>query len=156
MTTLWGGFAEKALAKEHQVLPIADGLDDEIASAIGITCGTSYHALKDRAGLRRGETLLVLGAAGGVGIRLIRRCARPRGRTLRGSHPQHDEGQEAEIAHTPGQTKEQLSRVAITLHASESSRVRHVNVEVLLGHRCRPTRFRKAPVHHFAFLSEEL
>jgi NADPH:quinone reductase len=70
-TTLWGGFAEKALAREHQVMAIADGVDDEIASAIGITYGTSFHALKDRACLRRGETLLVLGAAGGVGLAAV-------------------------------------------------------------------------------------
>lgn len=69
-TTLWGGFAEKTVAKERQVMAV-EGLDDETASAIGITYGTSYHALKDRAGLRPGETLLVLGAAGGVGIAAV-------------------------------------------------------------------------------------
>ena len=69
--TLWGGFAEKTVAKERQVMAIGEGLDDETASAIGITYGTSYHALKDRAALRPGETLLVLGAAGGVGIAAV-------------------------------------------------------------------------------------
>jgi NADPH2:quinone reductase len=48
-----------------------DGLDFERASAFVLTYGTSYHALIDRAALRAGETVLVLGAAGGVGIAAI-------------------------------------------------------------------------------------
>ena len=50
---------------------ISDKMDFERASAFILTYGTSYHALKDRALLRAGETLLVLGASGGVGIAAI-------------------------------------------------------------------------------------
>src|SRR5918997_1731251 len=65
-TMLWGGLAQKALAKESQTIAIGEDLDDATAAALGVTYSTSHHALKDRARLRAGETLLVLGAAGGV------------------------------------------------------------------------------------------
>lgn len=62
-----GAFAEKWLVEAGAVSPIPPGLDFVSAAAFGITYGTSYHALKDRVRLVPGETLLVLGAAGGVG-----------------------------------------------------------------------------------------
>jgi NADPH2:quinone reductase len=70
-TMISGGYAELAVAKERQVLRLPDGLDDRVASAFALTYGTSYHALKDRAALKAGETLLVLGAAGGVGLAAV-------------------------------------------------------------------------------------
>ena len=70
-TMISGGYAELAVAKEHQVLRLPEGLGDEVASAFALTYGTSYHALKDRAALKPGETLLVLGAAGGVGLAAV-------------------------------------------------------------------------------------
>jgi NADPH2:quinone reductase len=69
--TGWGGFAEEVLADARQVIPLPPGLDSTIAAAFMMTYGTSYHALKDRAQLQVGETLLVLGAAGGVGLAAI-------------------------------------------------------------------------------------
>lgn len=69
--TGWGGFAEEVLADARQVVPLPPGLDAKIAAAFMMTYGTSYHALKDRAQLQPGETLLVLGAAGGVGLAAI-------------------------------------------------------------------------------------
>jgi NADPH2:quinone reductase len=69
--TLWGGFAERAVAKAEQAFKLPDGMDDLVASAFILTYGTALHALKDRAGLRPGETLLVLGAAGGVGLAAV-------------------------------------------------------------------------------------
>jgi NADPH2:quinone reductase len=62
-----GGFATHACVEALAVMPLptACGLDD--AAAFAFTYGTSHHALIDRAGLRAGETVLVLGAAGGVG-----------------------------------------------------------------------------------------
>ena len=62
-----GAFAEKWRIDASAVVPIPPGLDMVHAAAFGLTYGTSYHALKDRAMLQPGETLLVLGAAGGVG-----------------------------------------------------------------------------------------
>lgn len=69
--TGWGGFAEKVVAEAATVLPIPAGMDFVTASSTMYTYGTSYHALKNRADLRAGETLLVLGAAGGVGLAAV-------------------------------------------------------------------------------------
>ncbi|MFV0276319.1 MAG: NADPH:quinone oxidoreductase family protein, partial [Parahaliea sp.] len=63
----WGAFAEQVAARENVVFPMPDGLCFEQAAGVGITYFTSYHALVQRGQLRSGETLLVLGAAGGVG-----------------------------------------------------------------------------------------
>lgn len=69
--TGWGGFAEEVLASAAQVVPLPPVVDLTVAAAFMMTYGTSYHALKDRAQLQPGETLLVLGAAGGVGLAAI-------------------------------------------------------------------------------------
>ena len=62
-----GGFATHALVDAANVIPLPPGFDLEDAAAFAFTYGTSHHALMDRAALREGETVLVLGAAGGVG-----------------------------------------------------------------------------------------
>lgn len=67
----WGGFAEYVAIKSSRVFPMPDGLDFIHAACTLYTYGTSYHALKDRAQLKAGETLLVLGAAGGVGLAAV-------------------------------------------------------------------------------------
>jgi NADPH2:quinone reductase len=67
----WGGFAEEMLVEADRLVPMPDAMDFVAASAFILTYGTSYHALKDRAQLRPGETLLVLGASGGVGLAAI-------------------------------------------------------------------------------------
>jgi NADPH2:quinone reductase len=64
----WGGFAEEVRANASQVMPIPRGTPFPLAASFVLAYGTSYHALKDRAQLKAGETLLVLGAAGGVGL----------------------------------------------------------------------------------------
>ncbi len=66
-----GGFAEEVLAEAVQLIPMPKGMDFTIASAFVLTYGTSHYALKDRAQLKPGETLLVLGAAGGVGLAAV-------------------------------------------------------------------------------------
>ena len=63
----WGGFAEECLAPAERLMPLPPGMDFEIGAAFGLTYCTSLHALQDCGRLKRGETLLVLGAAGGVG-----------------------------------------------------------------------------------------
>ena len=63
----FGGFATHAVMDQNSAMPIPDSLSFEMAAAFAMTYGTSYYALKDRARLQAGETLLVLGAAGGVG-----------------------------------------------------------------------------------------
>lgn len=67
----WGGFAEKVAVDANRVFALPPGLPADIAATTLYTYGTSYHALKDRANLLAGETLLVLGAAGGVGLAAV-------------------------------------------------------------------------------------
>ncbi|MGD2139213.1 MAG: NADPH:quinone oxidoreductase family protein [Burkholderiales bacterium] len=67
----WGGFAEEMVVEADRTIPMPDAMDFVPASAFVLTYGTSYHALKDRAQLKAGETLLVLGASGGVGIAAV-------------------------------------------------------------------------------------
>jgi len=62
-----GGFGTHACIDAAQVLPLPPGFALEDAAAFAFTYGTSHHALIDRAALKAGETVLVLGAAGGVG-----------------------------------------------------------------------------------------
>ena len=66
-----GGFAEEVLAEAAQLIPMPEGMDFITASAFVLTYGTAHHALKDRAQLKPEETLLVLGAAGGVGLAAV-------------------------------------------------------------------------------------
>jgi len=69
--TGYGAFAEEVKTDARRVLPIPDGMDFASAAAFGLTYATSDHALRDRAALKPGETVLVLGAAGGVGLAAI-------------------------------------------------------------------------------------
>ena len=66
-----GGFAEQAVVDARMVMPLPPGFAMEDAAAFICTYGTSHHALLDRAALQAGETVLVLGAAGGVGTAAI-------------------------------------------------------------------------------------
>lgn len=66
-----GGFAEKAIVTAEQAVVIPDGMDGIMAAAFYSSYGTSYHALLERGHLRQGETLVVLGAAGGIGLATI-------------------------------------------------------------------------------------
>lgn len=67
----WGGFAEECAVDAGRVTPLPDGMDFETGAAFLYTFETALHALRDRAGLKAGETLLVLGAAGGVGLAAV-------------------------------------------------------------------------------------
>lgn len=66
-----GGFAEKAVVNSNACFPKPPGMDMVQAAAFLMAYGTSFHALKDRAQIQAGETLLVLGAAGGVGLTAV-------------------------------------------------------------------------------------
>lgn len=66
-----GAFAEEVAVPADKVVPLPAGVDMATAAAMGLTYATSHHALIDRGQLKAGETLLVLGAAGGVGIAAI-------------------------------------------------------------------------------------
>lgn len=69
--TGWGGMAEKVAIAASQVMAVPEGIDLVSAAGFLYAYGTSYHALRDRADLQPGETLLVLGAAGGVGLAAV-------------------------------------------------------------------------------------
>lgn len=69
--TGWGGFAQEVKAMASNVFPIPPGMDFVTAASSMMTYGTSYHALVNRAELKAGESLMVLGAAGGVGTAAI-------------------------------------------------------------------------------------
>jgi NADPH2:quinone reductase len=65
------GFAEKVAVLAERTLPIPDAMDFNTAGGLMLVYGTSLHALRDKARLKAGETLLVLGAAGGVGLAAV-------------------------------------------------------------------------------------
>ena len=67
----FGGFAEEMLADVDALVPMPAAMDFETAASIVMTYGTNLHALRDRGRLQPGETLLVLGAAGGIGLAAV-------------------------------------------------------------------------------------
>lgn len=69
--TRTGAFAELALAPVSTLVPMPAGMDFDVAASVTLTYGTAHHALADRGALQPGETLLVLGAAGGVGLAAV-------------------------------------------------------------------------------------
>lgn len=66
-----GAFAERVVVDARQIIPMPPGLEFDVAASFTLAYGTSYHALKGRGRLAAGETLLVLGAAGGVGLAAV-------------------------------------------------------------------------------------
>ncbi|RQH08962.1 NADPH:quinone oxidoreductase family protein [Paraburkholderia dinghuensis] len=70
-STGFGAFAQQCLANAERLTALPAGMDFDAGAAFVLTYGTSLHALKQRAQLQAGETLLVLGAAGGVGLAAI-------------------------------------------------------------------------------------
>ncbi|MEO6771847.1 MAG: NADPH:quinone oxidoreductase family protein [Kofleriaceae bacterium] len=70
-TLLYGAYAEQVVAPELATVKLPDAVPFEIGAATLLTYATTYHALVDRAALAHGESLLVLGAAGGVGIAAV-------------------------------------------------------------------------------------
>ena len=72
MATLgWGAFAEEVVLDAAQAVPLPPSMSTEVAGAFLLTYSTSYHALIDRGRLKSGQTLAVLGAAGGTGLSAV-------------------------------------------------------------------------------------
>ena len=67
----YGAFAEEVRVEAARLIPMPEGMDFQTAASFILTYGTSYHALKNRLESTPGESLLVLGAAGGVGLSAI-------------------------------------------------------------------------------------
>src|SRR5215510_5413749 len=67
----YGAARERVAVAADKLIKLPPGLDSDRAAGLIVTYGTSYYALKDRGGLRPGETLVVLGASGGVGLAAV-------------------------------------------------------------------------------------
>lgn len=67
----FNGARESVIAKADALVPVPDGVGFETACGVTVTYGTAIHALKDRAGLKAGETVAILGAAGGAGLAAV-------------------------------------------------------------------------------------
>jgi NADPH:quinone reductase len=112
----WGGMAEKVKTQAQRVLPIPDAMPFDEASAFILTYGTSYYALKDRGQLKAGETVLILGAAGGVGVAAIE-LAKAMGARVVGAVSSEekaafakDAGADATVIYPPGAFAKDQSR----------------------------------------------
>lgn len=66
-----GGFAEEVIAPAAATAPLPPGVSYPLAAIFSLAYGTSWHAVKDRGALQAGETMLVLGASGGVGLAAV-------------------------------------------------------------------------------------
>lgn len=66
--TGWGAFAQCVAVPQERIIPMPEGMPFDVAGSFVMTYGTCLHALKDRAKLAAGESVLVLGAAGGIGL----------------------------------------------------------------------------------------
>ncbi len=80
--TSWGGYAQKVVAKAAWTWPLPAAVDFDTAAAGLVTCGTAWLALHELARVQRGETMLVLGAAGGVGLAAIQIARRAGARVI--------------------------------------------------------------------------
>lgn len=67
----WGGAREKVVVEQSRLVAIPDNVSDEVAAGVSITYGTALHGLKDRGRLAAGESVAVLGAAGGAGLAAV-------------------------------------------------------------------------------------
>lgn len=67
----WNGAREKVAVAAKLMIPIPDGVTDAAAAGVSVTYGTAMHGLKDRGGLKAGESVAVLGASGGAGLAAV-------------------------------------------------------------------------------------
>lgn len=67
----WGGAREKVVVDQARLVSIPDDVSDDVAAGVSITYGTALHGLKDRGRLAAGESVAVLGAAGGAGLAAV-------------------------------------------------------------------------------------
>jgi len=67
----WGGAREYVIVREEQLIPLPEAVSYEVAAGINVTYGTAIHGFKERGRLQAGETVAVLGAAGGAGLAAV-------------------------------------------------------------------------------------
>ena len=70
-STIHGAFAEEVIAEVPKTQSVPDAIPHDVAASLNIVYGTSFHAIFDRGEMKEGETVLVLGAAGGVGLATV-------------------------------------------------------------------------------------
>lgn len=114
----FGGFAEQVVADARATVPLPPNVDFRTGSAILLAHGTALHALRDRASLAPGERLLVLGAAGGVGLAAIEIGKALGARVIAAAAGAHklavcrEHGADATIDYAEGDFREQIKAVA--------------------------------------------
>ncbi len=140
----WGGFAEKVKAPATRVMPIPDGMPFDEASAFILTYGTSYYALKDRGLLKAGETVLILGAAGGVGVAAIE-LAKAMGARVVGAVSSEEKaafakecGADATVVYPPGAFAKEQSRALAEDFKQATSGGADVIYDAVGGDYCEP------------------
>jgi NADPH2:quinone reductase len=115
--TVWGGFAELCVAEAAQAYHNPDEVDFVAAAAFVLAHGTALYALEDRGQLKAGETLLVLGAAGGVGIGAIEAGKALGGRVIAAASSDEKlalckaSGADEVVNYTAGDLREQVKRL---------------------------------------------
>lgn len=114
---LCGGLSEEVVVPENAVVPIPDSMDFDTAAGFMLTYGTSYHALKQRAALQPGENLLVLGAAGGVGLAAVELGKAMGANVIAAASTDeklqiaHKQGADALVNYQQGSLKEQVKKL---------------------------------------------
>lgn len=112
-----GGFATHAVADAKVVMPLPPGLPFDDAAAFVLTYGTTHHALLDRGQLKAGETVLVLGAAGGVGTAAIQIAKAAGARVLAAASSEEklalcrEIGADATLDYSAGNIRDELKRL---------------------------------------------
>lgn len=112
-----GGFATHACVRAEVVMPLPRGFAFDDAAAFVLTYGTTHHALLDRAALKAGETLLVLGAAGGVGTAAIQIAKAVGARVIAAASSDEkcalcrDIGADATINYANGSIRDEIKRL---------------------------------------------
>jgi NADPH:quinone reductase len=112
-----GCFAEQVLVSHTSIQRVPDGLSLEVAAAAGVAYRTGYHALRTVARLREGEQVVVLGAAGGVGLATVELASVLGGRVVAAASTEekraacHEKGSAAEVDSTAPDLKDQLKAV---------------------------------------------
>ncbi|QYM63925.1 MULTISPECIES: zinc-binding dehydrogenase [unclassified Microbacterium] len=113
-----GGYAERVLVAADMVFPIPDEMSFVDAAGFPVAYGTSFHALVDRADLRKDETVLVLGASGGVGLAAVEIAAALGARVIAAASSEEkrrlclEHGADAVIDYSGAELQEQLRRLA--------------------------------------------
>jgi NADPH:quinone reductase len=114
----WGGFAEEVLITPDRLVPVPHGVSMEAAASLMMTYGTTQYALQDCAHLVPGETLLVLGAAGGTGLSAIELGKLMGARVIAAASSEEklalcrERGADETILYTPHNLKDEIKRLA--------------------------------------------